>query len=276
MTRLQLPYATAVVIMVGLVLVPATAVAQTKPFEPVPGQAGKDVVWVPTPPELVATMLDMAQVTASDFVMDLGSGDGRNVIAAAERGARAVGVEYNPEMVALSRRSAEKAGVAHRATFIEGDMFTADVSKATVLALFLLPSNLNKLKDTFLALRPGTRIVLNTFGVEGWEADATETVQGNCDSWCTALLVIVPAKVGGAWQMSDGDLVFEQAFQKVTGALTTRDGAATITEGRLRGEAIEFMANGTRYTGRVQGDRMEGTAVAASGATQAWRAQRKK
>jgi precorrin-6B methylase 2 len=265
-----------VLIVVGLVLVPALSVAQTKPFEPVSGQAGKDVVWVPTPPELVAKMLDMAQVTASDFVMDLGSGDGRNVIAAAERGARAVGVEYNPEMVALSRRNAQKAGVADRATFIEGDMFTADVSKATVLALFLLPSNLNKLKDTFLALRPGTRIVLNTFGVEGWEADATETVHGNCDSWCTALLVIVPAKVGGAWQMSGGDLVFEQAFQKVTGTLTTRDGAATITGGRLRGEAIEFMANGALYTGRVQGERMEGTAVTASGATQAWSAQRRK
>lgn len=275
MTRLQPPHATAVVIVVALVLVPAIAVAQARPFEPVPGQAGKDVVWVPTPPELVAKMLDMARVTAGDFVMDLGSGDGRNVIAAAERGARAVGVEYNPEMVALSRRNAERAGVADRATFIEGDMFTADVSTATVLALFLLPSNLNKLKDTFLALRPGTRIVLNTFGVEGWEADETETVQGSCDSWCTALLLIVPAKVGGAWQMSDGDLVFEQAFQKVTGTLTRRDRAATITEGRLRGGAIEFMANGTRYTGRVQGDGMEGTAVTASGATQAWRAQRK-
>lgn len=276
MTRCQPPYATAVLILVGLALVPAISAAQTKPFEPVPGQAGKDVVWVPTPPELVAKMLDMAQVTASDFVMDLGSGDGRNVIAAAERGARAVGVEYNPEMVALSRRNAEKAGVADRATFIEGDMFTADISKATVLALFLLPSNLDKLRDTFLALRPGTRIVLNTFGVTGWDADATETVEGNCDSWCTALLVIVPAKVGGAWQMSGGELALEQAFQKVTGTLKTRDGAATITEGRLRGEAIEFMANGTRYTGRVQGDRMEGTAVTASGETQAWTAQRGK
>ena len=129
------------------------------PFEPTPGQAGKDVVWVPTPPELVEKMLDMAKVTPQDIVMDLGSGDGRNVIAAAKRGARAIGFEFNPDMVALSRRLAQEAGVPDRATFVEGDMFEADISKATVLALFLLPSNLDKLAPKFLALKPGTRIV---------------------------------------------------------------------------------------------------------------------
>ena len=266
----------AVLCVAALALAPATSSAQTPtPFEPVPGQAGKDVVWVPTPQALVTKMLDMAAVTARDFVMDLGSGDGRNVIAAAQRGARAVGVEYNPEMVALSRRAAETAGVSDRATFIEGDMFAADISKATVLALFLLPSNLDRLKDKFLALTPGTRIVLNTFGITDWEPDATEKVESDCESWCTALLLIVPARVGGAWQMSGSTLAFEQAFQKVTGTLTTRDDAAAITEGRLRGEAIEFVANGTRYTGRVQGDRMEGTAVTAAGAKQTWTARRK-
>ena len=112
---------------------------------------------MPTPPELVEKMLDMAQVTPQDIVMDLGSGDGRNIIAAAKRGARAIGVEYNPEMVALSRRLAKEAGVSDRATFIEGDMFEADISKATVLALFLLPSNLDKLAPKFLALKPGTQ-----------------------------------------------------------------------------------------------------------------------
>src|SRR6187549_939619 len=140
-----------------------TAAAQTATYEPQSGQAGKDVVWVPTPPELVENMLDMAKVTPQDIVMDLGSGDGRNVIAAAKRGARAYGFEFNPEMVALSRRKAQEAGVADRATFIEGDMFEADISKATVMALFLLPSNLDKLAPKFLALRPGTRIVNNTF-----------------------------------------------------------------------------------------------------------------
>ncbi|MGE0462532.1 MAG: class I SAM-dependent methyltransferase [Vicinamibacterales bacterium] len=275
MTRFQPTIAAAFLGLALLILVPAPSAAQEpRPFEPVPGQAGKDVVWVPTPESLVEKMLDMATVTARDVVMDLGSGDGRNVIAAARRGARAVGVEYNPEMVALSRRNAEKAGVAGRATFIEGDMFAADISEATVLALFLLPSNLEKLKDKFLALRPGTRIVLNTFGIEGWEPDATETVGGDCESWCTSLLLMVPARVDGPWRMAGGEVVFAQAFQKLTGSLKTRDGAATITEGRLRGEAIEFMADGTRYTGRVEGDRMEGTAVTASGASRRWNARR--
>ena len=150
----------------------ADAAAQTTTFEPTPGQAGKDVVWVPTPQELVDKMLDMAKVTPQDIVMDLGSGDGRNVIAAAKRGARAIGVEYNPEMVALARRLAKEAGVSDKATFIQGDMYEADISKATVLALFLLPHNLDQLAPKFLAL--GTRIVNNTFNVTGWQADATK------------------------------------------------------------------------------------------------------
>jgi SAM-dependent methyltransferase len=143
-----------------VVLSGAAASAQTaqKPYEPEIGQGGKDVVWVPTPPALVVDkMLDMASVSKDDLVMDLGSGDGRNIIAAARRGARAIGVEYNPDMVALATRLADEAGVSGRATFIEGDMFTADISKATVMALFLLPDNLEKLRDTFLALAPGTR-----------------------------------------------------------------------------------------------------------------------
>src|SRR5262245_60394240 len=117
-----------------LFVVASTALAQT--FEPTVGQAGKDVVWVPTSPSLVEKMLDLAKVTPKDLVMDLGSGDGRNIIAAAKRGARAIGVEYNPDMVELSRRLAKEAGVAEKATFIQGDMYEADISKATVLALF--------------------------------------------------------------------------------------------------------------------------------------------
>ena len=128
------------------------------PFEPKAGQPGKDVVWVPTPHEIVEKMLDMADVTPQDFVMDLGSGDGRNVIAAARRGARGLGVEYNPDLVELSRRLAREAGVANRATFVQGDMYEADVSQATVLALFLKPENLDRMQDKFLAMKPGTRI----------------------------------------------------------------------------------------------------------------------
>ncbi len=179
--------------ILSLAALAAPAAAQ-QTFKPEVGQAGKDVVWVPTSPELVEKMLDMAKVTATDIVMDLGSGDGRMVIAAAKRGARAIGVEFNPDMVELSRRSAAEAGVADRATFIQGDMYEADVSKATVLALFLLPSNLEKLEPKFRALAPGTRIVVNTFGVPGWKAEVTETISGECTSWCTAILYNLPPK----------------------------------------------------------------------------------
>src|SRR5687768_11795016 len=211
------------------VLAVADAAAQTTTFEPTPGQAGKDVVWVPTPHELVEKMLDMAKVTPQDIVMDLGSGDGRNIIAAAKRGARAIGVEFNPEMVALSRRNAKEAGVSDRATFIEGDMFEADISQATVLALFLLPGNLDKLAPKFLALKPGTRIVNNTFTVTGWEPDASEKVEGTCTSWCTSHLNIVPARVAGTWQVGKEDLTLSQEFQMVSGTL----GSTPITGGRL-------------------------------------------
>ena len=247
----------------------ANASAQEKTYEPTPGQAGKDVVWVPTPQELVEKMLDMAQVTPQDFVIDLGSGDGRNVIAAAKRGARAIGFEFNPDMVALSRRRAKEAGVADRATFVEGDMFEADISKATVLALFLLPSNLDKLAPKFLALKPGTRIVNNTFNVTGWDADASETIEGTCTSWCTSMLNIVPARVAGTWRMGSGDLTLTQDFQKVSGTLGT-----TAISGRLSGEQITFKAGDTEYKGKVTGDRMEGTATNA-GKTQNWSATKK-
>ena len=161
-------------------------------YKPEVGQPGKDVVWVPTSPEVVEKMLDLAQVTADDFVIDLGSGDGRMVIAAAKRGARALGVEFNPEMVKLAQQRASEAGVADRATFVEGDMYEADISKATVLALFLLPENLRRLEPKFRALPAGTRIVVNTFGIPDWKAEATETIGGDCRSWCTAMLYRLP------------------------------------------------------------------------------------
>jgi len=243
------------------------ALAQTATYEPTPGQAGKDVVWVPTPQELVEKMLDMAKVTPQDIVIDLGSGDGRNVIAAAKRGARAFGFEFNPDMVALARRKAQEAGVADRATFIEGDMYEADISKATVLALFLLPSNLDKLAPKFLALRPGTRMVNNTFQVTGWDADASETIEGSCTSWCTSHLNIIPARAAGTWRLGTNDLTLTQEFQVVSGTL----GTTPIAGGRLTGEQISFKVGETQYTGKVSGDRMEGTATT-SGKTQSWTA----
>jgi SAM-dependent methyltransferase len=244
-----------------VVWVAATATAQTtqKPaeeeFVPQVGQAGKDVVWVPTPPELVEAMLDMAKVTPQDYVIDLGSGDGRNVIAAAKRGAQAVGVEFNPKMVALSKRNAATAGVGSRATFVEGDMYQADISKASVMALFLLPSNMLVLRPKFLDLRPGSRIVSNTFGIEGWTPDETRTIEGNCSAWCTALLWIVPAKVGGKWRLGDGELMLEQEYQMLKGTL---DGKP-IANGRLRGTEIRFVVGTTEYTGKVSGNRMDGS-----------------
>ena len=167
--------------------------AQSTP-QPYVGQPGKDVVWVPTPYTLVEKMLDMAHVTPRDYVMDLGSGDGRNIIAAAKRGARALGVEYDAQLVTISRRNAAAQGVADRARFVRGDMFEADISEATVLALFLLPDNLERLKPKFERLKPGTRIVTNGFPIEGWAVKEIGKAERDCDGWCTAYLYVVPGR----------------------------------------------------------------------------------
>lgn len=243
--------------LVAVVCVATTpALAQTVPYDPEIGLAGKDVVWVPTPPELVERMLDLATVTPSDLVMDLGSGDGRNVIAAARRGARAIGVEYNPDLVRLSTERAEAAGVAGRATFVEGDMFIADVSRATVLALFLLPANLETLRDRFLAMAPGSRIVLNTFDIPDWAPDETVKLAG-CQHWCTALLYVVPASAAGRWAIDGGTLELTQTFQMVRGTMTTADGAQSVT-GRLRGTTLTLAAGGRTLSGVIDGDRLAG------------------
>jgi SAM-dependent methyltransferase len=212
-------------------------------------------------------MLDMAKVTPQDYVMDLGSGDGRNVIAAARRGARGRGVEYNPDMVALSRRIAAKEGVDGKAVFVQGDMYEADISEATVLALFLLPENLTRLTPKFLDLKPGSRIVANGFGIEGWDADETSRVEGDCEQWCTAYLYIVPAKVAGSWTLPRGTLTLQQRFQKLTGLLESDGGKLPVTNGRLYGDQITFTAGGTEYAGRVDGDGI-------TGADSAWSAVR--
>ncbi len=190
--------------------------------------------------------------------MDLGSGDGRNVIAAARRGARALGVEYNPDMVEYSRREAQKAGVAGKAQFVQGDMYEADVSQATVLALFLLPENLDRLVPKFLEMKPGTRIVLNTFGIRGWDADSIEQAGEGCDSWCDALLYIVPANIAGRWRLGDGELVLEQTYQSVSGSFESGGSSRRLTQPRLQGERIRFTLDGVEYTGTVNGQTMQG------------------
>jgi SAM-dependent methyltransferase len=258
MKRVVLP---ALLLLIPTLAAPPAAYGQTdqKQYEPQVGQAGKDVVWVPTSPELLEKMLDMAKVTPQDYVVDLGSGDGRNVIGAAKRGATARGFEYNPDMVELSRRLAREAGVADKATFVQGDMYEADFSKASVLALFLLPQNLEQLRDKMFALKPGSRIVMNTFAIPGWDADEREELASDsCQSWCTSLLYFVPAKVAGRWKMPQGELTLEQEYQKVKGVLQNGSSSSEISDATLRGEQISFRVNGTQYTGRVNGDRIEG------------------
>jgi SAM-dependent methyltransferase len=236
----------------------APAGAQDKPFVPVVGQQGKDVVWVPTPQATVEKMLDVARVAPQDFVMDLGSGDGRNIIAAAKRGARALGVEYNPDMVELARRTAEREGVADKASFVQGDMYEADISQATVLALFLLPENLDRLAPKFLALSPGTRIVVNQFWIEGWNPDETHRAEGDCEAWCSVLLFVIPARVAGTWRLPAGELKLAQHYQTLSGTLMAAGTEHPISGGRLRGDRITFVAGGVTYAGRVRGERMEG------------------
>ena len=244
-----------------------------KPFEPTNGQAGKDVVWVPSPPAMVNKMLEMAKVTPNDFVMDLGSGDGRNIIAAARLGARALGVEFNPDMVALSRQRAAAAGVADKAQFVEGDMYAADISQATVLALFLLPVNLNRLMPKFLEMAPGSRIAGNTFGIDDWDPDDRFMLdeRSDCSSWCEALLWIVPAKAAGTWRMANGSLTLTQKFQMIQGSITTDDGTHAVPSTALKGAEISFIAGGLTYTGTINGNQIEGTTMTPSGPVP-WRA----
>jgi precorrin-6B methylase 2 len=245
-------------LLLAIALASPQATQPPKPYEPKVGMPGRDAVWVPTSPGMVAKMLDMAKVTPNDLVVDLGSGDGRMVIAAAARGARARGVEFTPELVEHSRKLARDAGVANRATFVQGDMYVADISDATVLALFLLPENLDKLKDKFLALKPGSRIVLNTYKIPGWEPDVTETITGDCQQWCTSMLHFVPAQVAGVWKLSTGQLTLSQEFQMLSGELASGSSKVPIADARMRGDEITFSAGGVTYTGRVSGNRMTG------------------
>lgn len=251
-----------VLAVLGFTAATAAAIAADAPagkqaFTPYPGQEGKDVVWVPSPDETVKKMLDLAQVTSKDYVIDLGSGDGRNIIAAAKRGARGLGVEFNPDMVQLSREAAAAAGVSHLASFVQGDMFEADISQASVMALFLLPDNLRKLTPKFIALRPGTRIVSNTYEIPGWSPDINVRVSDNCPTWCVVLLYVVPARIEGRWNTGDGELLFEQQYQMVSGTYTMAGLLTSVTDARLLGNRISFTLGKTRYEGRVDSNKLE-------------------
>ncbi len=261
-------------IVLGLALASGIAFAQeqSEEYEPYIGQPGKDVVWVPTGEDLVEKMLDIAEVTPKDFVIDLGSGDGRTVIAAAKRGATALGIEYNPDMVELSIRNAMEAGVSDKATFINADIFESDFSKASVITMFLLPQINLKLRPTILDMKPGTRVVSNSFTMEDWTADETINLEEGCTTWCTAYFWIVPAKVEGQWQLKDGELNLSQKFQAITGTLEVNGEEIAVT-GKLKGDQISFSSDEAEYSGSVNGDTMSGTLKSESG-NGAWEAVR--
>ena len=234
-------------------------------YTPTSGQEGKDVVWVPTPQPLVDKMLEMARLTPNDVLFDLGSGDGRTVITAAKRGANSTGVEYNPQMVALSRNIAQKEGVGGKARFIQGDLFETDFSRATVLTLFLMTDLNLKLRPIILDMKPGTRVVSNTFTMGEWQADDSQSVtdKDGCAGYCTAHLWIVPAKVAGRWKLPAGELTLMQSFQTVSGTL----GGNPISGATLRGDQITFNAGNAQYSGRVNGRTFTGTVRSGSNST---------
>jgi len=224
-------------------------------YEPQVGQAGKDVVWVPTPQSLVDKMLEIAKATPADYLIDLGSGDGRTVITAAKRGMTAHGIEYNPQMVEVAQKAAKAAGVADKATFEKADLFESDFSKAQIITMFLLPWINEKLAPKLLELEPGTRIVSNTFTMGDWQADETATVTDDCTNYCKALLWIVPAKAAGTWQLGEAELKLTQINQMLSGTL----GPTAITDARMRGTQISFNVGDAKYTGKLDGKTMTGT-----------------
>ena len=238
-----------------------SALAQDKkPFEPEVGQAGKDVVWVPTSQALVDRMLQIGKLKAGETHFDLGSGDGRTVITAAKLGAKAFGVEFNPKMVALSNYNAKQAGVSG-ATFINGDIFKTDFTSANLITLFLLPELNVRLRPTILDMKPGTRVVSNSFDMGDWNPDTTIRVTEGCQTYCTGYLWIVPAKVNGQWHSEAGHLTLDQKYQKVSGTMTKGDATMEITDGKVTADVLTFTAGGVRYSAKVNGDTITGTGV---------------
>jgi SAM-dependent methyltransferase len=260
----------------SLVLLAASAAMAQAPsqgtgYTPREGQPGKDVIWLPTQDPVVDVMLNLAQVTAQDYVIDLGSGDGRLVIAAAKRGARSLGIEYDPGLVELAKRNADRAGVAETAQFVKADIFASDFSQASVITMFLLPELNLKLRPQILQLRPGTRIVSNTFPMGDWQPDETVDVEKECVTHCTGLLWIVPATVDGAWKLGTGQLALTQTFQTFSGTYRVAGKQIEIRDGKLRGDQVSFALEDAVYTGRVLGGRMEGGFTSPRG-TGAWSA----
>lgn len=209
-------------------------------YKPRIGQDGKDVVWVPTSNTLVTTMLQTAKVTPKDLVYDLGSGDGRIAIAAAkDYGARAVGIEYNPEMAQLAQRNVDRSGVADRVKIINGDIFVEDFSSATVVTMYLLPELNLSLRPTILKMKPGTRVTSHAFDMGDWEADIEIEGPARAFYW------VVPAQVEGEWVISGLErdrtiLKLSQHFQKIGGTILIGNEQQTILNPRLNGATLSF------------------------------------
>ena len=264
-------------LILGMMLISGVIFSQNETknsdYVPSPGQAGKDVIWYPTPQSLVDVMINMAQLTPADFLIDLGSGDGRIVIAAAKRGIQAEGVEFNPDMVEFSKNNAAREGVADKTDFIKADFFEYDLSKATVITMFLLPEINRKMRPRLLELKPGTRIITNTFSMQDWPYDAMESIDDESTSWDTAYLWFVPAKVEGTWKSKEGKLTFSQKYQLVSGSIEKSGTTFTVSNGKLHGDSLRFTCNGITYSCKVDKNTLKGTAEK-NGETMKWEAEK--
>ena len=240
--------------------------AGTDAYQPRRGQSGKDVIWIPTPEMQVHRMLRLAQVTPQDYVIDLGSGDGKIVIAAAREGAQGLGIEYNPDLVELSRRLAAQAGLAERARFEKADIFELDFSRATVITMYLLPQLNLKLRPRILSLKPGTRVVSHEFRMGRWQPDETSRV-----GLAAVHLWLVPANAGGEWEIGFSQksgpvtarLRLEQEFQHLTGVMAFAQFETELRAPRVAGDQVRFGfidADGhlRRFVGKVVDAQMQG------------------
>jgi hypothetical protein len=239
-----------------------------------------DVVYVPTPQVVVEEMLRMAKIGPKDFLIDLGSGDGRIVITAAKKfGSQGFGVDLDRYLLNIARETAKKEGVSERASFVEQNLFETDLGKATVISSYLLPEMNLKLRPKILALKPGTRVVAHDYHMGDWYPDlqkdipVPEKVVGT-PGVSYVYLWYVPARAAGKWQaqVNPGakdapyEIVFDQLFQILEGTLRAGSESAQL-RGRLNGEQVTFSTQpkgspgGQRheFTGRVDGDKMEGT-----------------
>ena len=236
-------------------------------YTPRLGQPGKDVIWLPTPDLMVGSMLRMAEVTSRDFVVDLGSGDGKIPITAARQfGARALGVEFNPDMVEVSKLRARQANVADKVEFRQADIFTTDYSSASVVTLYLLPEINLKLRPTLLKMNPGTRIASHSFGMADWRPDETTTIGTG-----RTMLWVVPAQVAGAWTIryagkkadAPGAIVLRQRFQGIEGEATLSHARVSLQNARVRGNDIHFGVRDAagqqlQFSGQIMANRIVG------------------